>query len=343
MWNEGDARHELRDHEVSMGRTSGSSEVVVMDERVLEAAARAQPALTNINVTKSSRLHIGPKFVSVTQNVDNTEVVKDLPLPRYLWDIAKSTTRAERLLCAAAMIALFACILLVVYFTVIVKRASEEVVDVAPHEWYIDRDMWLAPPFDKDEETTDRYDPLRLVVIAHTVSPECTRFINCAAELRNLQGYYAKTYGYDLPYNFMIGNDGRVYEARGWNVVGAHTLGFNRCSLGLAFIGDYREGLPSYAKVTPLQLQRAKMLLDRGVELGHLHPSYHVVGAKDLKPTASPGANLYKAIQLWSHYDHENMYYKKTCDEIMNMYKNETESEITSTLKTIVKEKNSKV
>lgn len=54
----------------------------------------------------------------------------DLPLPRYLWDIAKSTTRAERLLCAAAMIALFACILLVVYFTVIVKRASEEVVDV---------------------------------------------------------------------------------------------------------------------------------------------------------------------------------------------------------------------
>lgn len=85
------------------------------------------------------------------------------------------------------------------------------------------------------------------------------------------------------------------------------------------------------------------MLLDRGVELGHLHPSYHVVGAKDLKPTASPGANLYKAIQSWSHYDHENMYYKKTCDEIMNMYKNETESEITSTLKTIVKEKNSKV
>lgn len=35
----------------------------------------------------------------------------------------------------------------------------------------------------------------------------------------------------------MIGNDGRVYEARGWNKVGAHTKGYNRCSLGLAFIG----------------------------------------------------------------------------------------------------------
>ncbi|CAD0194037.1 unnamed protein product [Chrysodeixis includens] len=612
MWNEGDARHELRDHEVAMGRTSGSSEVVVMDERMLEAAARTQPALTNINVTKSSRLHIGPKFVSVTQNVDNTEVVKVenpvddelgggehvrllatnrgesgmrltlweryrlrltvlghilglelvspqnakrlrcsiavfvcwafvvvsaltffifyfalakqekrldldihekwylrrgdwqampdygiellelpvpnvlighsamdqckdkyscikdvleiqrdhqrrgwkdigpnflvgvngmvfegrganvvgvmvkswnlngisvmflgdyqtaetsevqfhnvkillkelvdkevlrpdyvvyghcqvtgsiispgknimdelhnfehwnpvnktayLPLPKYLWDIAKSTTRAERLLCAAAMIALFACIMLVVYFTAIAKKASEEIHDPAPHEWFIDRDMWLAPPFDKDQEKTDPYDPLRLVIIMHTVSSECTRFINCAAELRNLQGYYAKTYGYDLPYNFVIGNDGRVYEIRGWNVVGAHTRGYNRCSLGLAFIGDYREGLPSYSKVTPLQLERAQMLLKKGIELGHLHPSYHVVGARDLQATASPGANLYEAVKKWPQFDHENMYHGKSCNDILNMYQNQTEPvELTSTLRTMSKEEGGKI
>ena len=78
MWNEGDPRSDLRGHEVAMGR-AGSS-VVVMDERVMEAASRAQPGVTKINVTKSSRLHIGPKFVSVTQNVDNSEVVKGEPL-----------------------------------------------------------------------------------------------------------------------------------------------------------------------------------------------------------------------------------------------------------------------
>lgn len=84
MWNEGNPRQELRDHELAMGRSSGGSEVVVLDDGIIEAASRAQPGVTNINVTKSSRLHIGPKFVSVTQNVDNTEVVKGEPLVTYM-------------------------------------------------------------------------------------------------------------------------------------------------------------------------------------------------------------------------------------------------------------------
>lgn len=88
--------------------------------------------------------------------------------------------------------------------------------------------------------------------------------------------------------------------------------------------GDYREGLPSYSKVTELQLQRAKMLLNQGVELGHLHPYYHVLGAKDLKTTLSPGTNLYNAIRQWSNYDHENVYKDKSCPEILAMYQNQT-------------------
>lgn len=82
MWNEGDPQCELRGHDVALGRAG--SEVVVLDDRVVEAASRAQPGVTNINVTKSSRLHIGPKFVSVTQNVDNTEVVKGEPLINHM-------------------------------------------------------------------------------------------------------------------------------------------------------------------------------------------------------------------------------------------------------------------
>lgn len=59
-----------------------------------------------------------------------TLFISDLPLPRYLWDIAKSTTKAERLSCGVAMIVLFVCILLIVYFTVIVKKTPENIVDV---------------------------------------------------------------------------------------------------------------------------------------------------------------------------------------------------------------------
>ena len=31
----------------------------------------------------------------------------------------------------------------------------------------------------------------------------------------------------DIAYSFLIGGDGKVYEGRGWDEIGAHTLGFN--------------------------------------------------------------------------------------------------------------------
>lgn len=39
--------------------------------------------------------------------------------------------------------------------------------------------------------------------------------------------------GYDdIGYNFLISTDGIVYEGRGWGVVGAHAVGYNKVSCG---------------------------------------------------------------------------------------------------------------
>lgn len=73
MWSESDGE---RENEVS-SRSSTGSEVVMMNEKVVASALRtAVPTVSNLNVTKTTGLHIGPKFVSVTQNVHNNEVVK---------------------------------------------------------------------------------------------------------------------------------------------------------------------------------------------------------------------------------------------------------------------------
>lgn len=58
------------------------------------------------------------------------------------------------------------------------------------------------------------------------------------------------------------------------------------------------------------------MLLDRGVELGYLRQDYHVLGAKDVQSSYSPGTNLYRAIQQWPAYDHNNYYNDKSCEQI---------------------------
>ncbi|MEU8196322.1 peptidoglycan-binding domain-containing protein [Microbispora amethystogenes] len=42
----------------------------------------------------------------------------------------------------------------------------------------------------------------------------------------------------DVGYNFLVGEDGTIYEGRGWLVVGAHCEGHNRSGIGVAFIGS---------------------------------------------------------------------------------------------------------
>lgn len=43
----------------------------------------------------------------------------------------------------------------------------------------------------------------------------------------------------DIEYNFLVGEDGAVYEGRGWNNVGAHTNGYDSQSIGMAVMGNF--------------------------------------------------------------------------------------------------------
>lgn len=41
----------------------------------------------------------------------------------------------------------------------------------------------------------------------------------------------------DIGYNFLVDSRGRIYEGRGWLVVGAHATGHNTSGIGVCFIG----------------------------------------------------------------------------------------------------------
>jgi N-acetylmuramoyl-L-alanine amidase len=64
----------------------------------------------------------------------------------------------------------------------------------------------------------------------------------------------------DIGYNFLVGNDGNVYEGRGWNRVGAQTYNYNSVSIGIAFIGNFNSHLPNGRA-----LNAAKQLIACGV------------------------------------------------------------------------------
>ncbi|XP_052217514.1 peptidoglycan-recognition protein SC2-like [Dreissena polymorpha] len=74
---------------------------------------------------------------------------------------------------------------------------------------------------------------------------------------------------YDIGYNFLVGEDGNVYEGRGWKYIGAseHSTG------------------------------TLKNLVKCGVQQGNIAESYRLYGHRNETNTSCPGTALYDYIQ----------------------------------------------
>ncbi|KAL3863958.1 hypothetical protein ACJMK2_005696 [Sinanodonta woodiana] len=80
--------------------------------------------------------------------------------------------------------------------------------------------------------------PVSIVFIHHTAMSRCHDHTSCCQELKTIQNFHMDDRGWDdIAYNFVIGKNGYVYEARGWNRVGAHTAGWNNVAIGLSLLG----------------------------------------------------------------------------------------------------------
>ena len=75
----------------------------------------------------------------------------------------------------------------------------------------------------------------------------------------------------DIGYSFLVGDDGNIYEARGWDRVGAHTLGWNDKSKSIAVMGNFNYDLPSL-----LALKAINRLISCGVHQEKVLPNYNL-------------------------------------------------------------------
>uniref|UniRef100_A0A336K806 CSON003218 protein n=1 Tax=Culicoides sonorensis TaxID=179676 RepID=A0A336K806_CULSO len=73
--------------------------------------------------------------------------------------------------------------------------------------------------------------------------------------------------------------------------------GFNKRSIGLAFIGDFSKIIPSKNA-----LMAAQKLIGQGVNQDYLSKNYKLLGHRQLIQTESPGQALYAEIQKWPHW-----------------------------------------
>jgi hypothetical protein len=151
-------------------------------------------------------------------------------------------------------------------------------------------------------------DRLRFAVVHHTAGRSPATPEESAAIVRGIQTYHVRSNGWnDIGYNFLVDGFGQVFEGRGGgtdrNVIGAHALGFNTGSVGVAVLGNFESGVPTLESQTAL----AQLLAWR-LDLGHVDPLALVdavstsgetrtlraiSGHRDVGNTACPGANLY--------------------------------------------------
>jgi N-acetylmuramoyl-L-alanine amidase len=155
---------------------------------------------------------------------------------------------------------------------------------------------------------------LKQVHIHHTAGTNSYRRRDVPGILRAIYRYHTRTMGWsDVGYNFFVDKWGRAWVGRAGGarrlVRGAHTLGFNRSSTGVAVLGNFEDRKPR-AEVITMLVRLSAWKLDpydrdargriRVVSQGSdLYPEGERVrlpvidGHRDTNATACPGQHLY--------------------------------------------------
>ena len=163
-----------------------------------------------------------------------------------------------------------------------------------------------------------RYAPdVRLVFVHHTATSNAYTPDQAAAIVRGIDVFHVRARGWDdIGYNFLVDRFGRVYEGRAGgmtrNVIGAHALGFNTGSVGIAVIGNFMTAKPTSAAVQSLE----KLIAWR-LDVAHVDPEATltyvsggserirkgvkvklraVSGHRDTGATSCPGTYLYSQL-----------------------------------------------
>jgi N-acetylmuramoyl-L-alanine amidase/FlgD Ig-like domain len=194
-----------------------------------------------------------------------------------------------------------------------VSRAGSPRI-VPRSEWKANEEILRAPP---------RYAKgVYFAIVHHTAGTNAYGPAASAAIVRGIELYHVRGNGWnDIGYNFLVDRYGQVFEGRAGgadrNVIGAHALGFNTGSVGIAMIGNYQT-----AAVTPAAQHALARLLAWRLDVAHVdplgfldaisggNPKYPrgtpvflraISGHRDTGFTSCPGALLYAKLPDLAH------------------------------------------
>ncbi|MDX3248595.1 peptidoglycan recognition protein, partial [Streptomyces sp. ME18-1-4] len=125
---------------------------------------------------------------------------------------------------------------------------------IGPRPTIVTRRGWGAD--ESLRESGFRYTTsVKAAFVHHTASGNSYKCSQVPSVIRGIYRYHVKSMGWrDIGYNFLVDKCGKIYEGRAGGVakpvLGAHTLGFNTNSMGIAVLGTFSSAKPNSATVT---------------------------------------------------------------------------------------------
>lgn len=204
------------------------------------------------------------------------------------------------------------------------RRETEEAAGLAPaakpyigpRPTIVTRKGWGAD--EKIREKAFAYTTtVKAAFVHHSATGNNYTCSQAPSVLRGIYRYHVKSNGWrDLGYNFAVDKCGNIYEGRAGGVtkavMGAHTLGFNTNTMGIAVLGTFSSSNPpaaavnAVAKLTAWKLglfganPKGKVTLVSGgsnkYKKGKKVKLNVISGHRDGFATECPGARLYKKL-----------------------------------------------
>jgi hypothetical protein len=130
--------------------------------------------------------------------------------------------------------------------------------------WGANEEIRRAPP--------QYFGAVHFAVVHHTAGSNAYSPAESAAIVRGIEVYHVVANGWDdIGYNFLVDKYGQVFEGRYGGVdkavIGAHAMGFNAGSVGVAVIGDYNS-----TRISAAARRSLERLLAWKLDLSHVDP-----------------------------------------------------------------------
>lgn len=120
----------------------------------------------------------------------------------------------------------------------------------------------------------------------HTADASDERQLERVNEYHKERMFPVSSNGYYVGYHYLIEKDGTIVETRKWYDEGAHTIGENLSSLGVAMAGNFDTEYPTDEQQTALGVLCIGLMARFGLAFGNILPHRHY------KNTSCYGSNL---------------------------------------------------